>query len=313
VPTGCNKPRRPWWAASSRLGSVRLADGGDTLATGATRLRDGARQAATGARQLRDGLRDGLADVPALDTAGRHRVAEAIADPVAVTSHSGTPDASNMATISPFLLAFATWIGAGILFLVARPLARQGRTIGGTPLRATLGGWLAPVVVGLGQATVMLGVVALTIDLAPQRVPQTWLFLALTSATCVAVVQMLQAWAGRFGKSVGLGIASLLLVLQLVSAGGILPWQTLPAGLWPLHHVLPMSYSVDGLRQLMFGGSVDRVVHDALVLAVWLVAALTLTTLAASQARRRGIDNSTANHPFRVRLPISSGPASSPS
>ena len=70
------------------------------------------------------------------------------------------------------------------------------------------------------------------------------------------------------------------MVLQLVTAGGTFPWQTLPAPLAALHHVLPMGYVVDAMRQVMYGGDLGRAPLDALVLALWLVGALVLAASA---------------------------------
>ena len=39
------------------------------------------------------------------------------------------------------------------------------------------------------------------------------------------------------------------MLVQLVTAGGTFPWQTLPGPLAAMHHALPMAYAVDGLRQ----------------------------------------------------------------
>jgi putative membrane protein len=47
-----------------------------------------------------------------------------------------------------------------------------------------------------------------------------------------------------------------------------------------------MSYAVDGLRQLMYGGLSSLAWHDVLVLLAWLVAALALTAWAARRHRR---------------------------
>ncbi len=59
------------------------------------------------------------------------------------------------------------------------------------------------------------------------------------------------------------------MVLQLVTAGGTFPWQTLPAPLEALHGVLPMGFVVDALRQVMYGGDIARVWTDmGVVLAV---------------------------------------------
>jgi putative membrane protein len=47
-----------------------------------------------------------------------------------------------------------------------------------------------------------------------------------------------------------------------------------------------MSYAVDGLRQLMYGGLASLAWHDVLVLLAWLAVALVLTALAAHRHRR---------------------------
>ncbi len=69
------------------------------------------------------------------------------------------------------------------------------------------------------------------------------------------------------------------MVLQLVTAGGTFPWQTLPAPLAALHHVLPMGYVVDAMRQVMYGGDLGRAGTDALVLLAWLVGAVALAAI----------------------------------
>jgi putative membrane protein len=103
----------------------------------------------------------------------------------------------------------------------------------------------------------------------------------LASLTFVAILHALAARLGAVGKFLGL----VFLVVQLVSAGGTFPWQTLPVPLHALHHALPMGYAVDALRHLMYGGSLASVGRDAAVLAAYLAGALALTTLTARRAR----------------------------
>jgi putative membrane protein len=50
-----------------------------------------------------------------------------------------------------------------------------------------------------------------------------------------------------------------------------------------LHHVLPMSYAVDGIRQLMYGGSIWTAWSDVGVLALWLVIALLLAAIGTTR------------------------------
>ena len=89
----------------------------------------------------------------------------------------------------------------------------------------------------------------------------------------------LNVWLGSVGQFLGL----VLMVLQLVTAGGTFPWQTLPAPLAALHHVLPMGYVVDAMRQVMYGGDLGRVGTDLLVLGAWLVGGVLLAALGVTR------------------------------
>ncbi|MFD1045107.1 YhgE/Pip family protein [Kibdelosporangium lantanae] len=106
-------------------------------------------------------------------------------------------------------------------------------------------------------------------------------FLAFASLTFTAILHALNAFFGAVGKFLGL----VLLILQLISSGGTFPWQTLPDVLYPLHSVLPMGYVVDGMRHLLYGGSVTSVWTDLGVLAGYLVGALLVSTVAAHRQR----------------------------
>ena len=89
--------------------------------------------------------------------------------------------------------------------------------------------------------------------------------MALASLTFAAIILALNVWLGSVGQFLGL----VLMVVQLVTAGGTFPWQTLPGPLAALHHVLPMGYAVDGVRQLMYGGDGGAALHDCRRAALW--------------------------------------------
>ncbi|MET8523855.1 YhgE/Pip domain-containing protein [Nocardioides sp. NPDC004968] len=262
-------------------GISSAADGAGELSTGATKLHDGAAQLATGAGDLKKGLQDGAAQAPATNEELRDRIASTIADPVAIDSVSEAKASSYGAGLAPFFLALGAWIGGYVLFLLVRPISTRALAANQTPLRVALGGWLTPALIGAAQMAVVLVVVGLAVDITPVNWLGTFGFLLLTSATFIAIVHMLNALLGAPGQFLGL----VLMVVQLVTAGGTFPWQTIPEPLHWLHHILPMSYAVDGLRQLMYGGLSGRVVADALVLTAFLVGALLLTSYGARRQR----------------------------
>jgi putative membrane protein len=146
--------------------------------------------------------------------------------------------------------------------------------------RVALGGWLAPVLLGAAQAVVAYLVVVPGVGIGVSHPLRVVGFMVVVSATFMAIIHALMA---RFG-TVGQFLALVLMVVQLVSAGGTFPWQTLPAPLHPLHHALPMSYAVDGLRRLMYCGATGRVGLDVAVLVAWGAGALVVGALAARRA-----------------------------
>lgn len=265
----------------ARDGAVRLRDGAGRLSDGADELGAGLARLDKGATRLRRGLEKGVEQVPDVDGTTRERLADVIGDPVRVDSRSDATAGTYGAGLAPFFLSLAAWIGGYVLFLLVRPLSPRALAGDQHPLRVALGGWLAPVLLGAAQMVVMSTIVFGVLDIVPANIPGALAFLVLTSAVFVAMVHALATWFGKAGQFIGL----VLMVLQLITAGGTFPWQTLPPALHPLHQVLPMSYAVDGLRQLVYGGLDVRVLSDVLVLLAWLAVALTATTVAARRQR----------------------------
>ncbi|OLT50234.1 YhgE/Pip domain-containing protein [Cellulosimicrobium sp. CUA-896] len=262
-------------------GTTRVSDGAADLAEGAERLRDGSGDLVDGVTRLRDGLADGLGEVPDVDERTRQDAAGTIGDPVSVRDESLASAGTYGGGLAPFFLSLATWIGAYVLFLLVRPLSTRALAAGRPGVATALGGWLTPAALGAAQVLAMLAVTTFALDIAPAHGIGTALFLVLVSATFVAILQALNVWLGAVGQFLGL----VLMLVQLVTAGGTFPWQTIPEPLRALHRFLPMSYSVEGLRQLLYGGSTSTVVRDVAVLAGVLAVALTLTSLAARRRR----------------------------
>lgn len=264
-----------------RDGAAALRDGEQQAVDGTDRLAAGARALADGSTQLRDGLTAGLGSIPHPDDATRDATARTIGDPVAVRTVGENSAGSYGAGLAPFFLGLATWIGAFVLFLVLRPLSSRALAAGYPAARTALAGWLPAALLGLAQVVLMFTAVTTLIDIHPARPLATLGFLALTSLAFIAIVHALNAFFGPSGKFVAL----VVLILQLISAGGTFPWQTLPEALYPLHQALPMGYVVDGLRHLMYGGPLGGVGIDVAVLGAYLIGGLAVSTLAARRQR----------------------------
>ncbi|MBD5786187.1 YhgE/Pip domain-containing protein [Cellulosimicrobium terreum] len=262
-------------------GTAQVADGAGDLADGTAQLRDGSGELVDGTKELRDGLQDGLGQVPDLDDQTRDDTAQTIGNPVTVQNQALASAGTYGGGLAPFFLSLATWIGAYVLFLLVRPLSTRALAAGRSGLAAALGGWLTPAAIGVVQVAAMFAVTKFALDIDPVHGVGTALFLVLVSATFVAILQALNVWLGAAGQFLGL----ILMLVQLVTAGGTFPWQTIPQPLQGMHRFLPMTYAVEGLRQLLYGGNLATVARDVTVLAVVLGGALALTTLAARRQR----------------------------
>lgn len=271
-------------------GAQRLADGAASAASGAASARDGASRLHDGLGTLGDGigtLRDGLASgveqIPATTAELRTRQADTIADPVHVSSDKVAAAADYGQGLAPFFAALAGWIGIYALFLIVKPISRRAVTALHSPIRITLAGWLTPAALGALQMVGLMAVLGFTLGFAFEHPWGSLGVLVMASATYAAIILALNVWFGSVGQFMGL----VLMVLQLVTAGGTFPWQTLPAPLAALHHVLPMGYVVDAMRQLMYGGDLGRAFWDLAVLALWLVGGLLLAAIGVTRMTHR--------------------------
>ena len=266
-------------AGSIAAGQQSALEASTKLDSGAGALQAGLGALGTGASTLHADLATDLSSIPNPSQAGRKAMAQTIGNPIGVSDTSQATAGSYGAGLAPFFLSLALWIGAYVLFLLVKPLLSRALAAGQPSWRIAVGGWLPPALFGLGQAGLAFTVVFFGLRI---HVAHPGAVLALMCITSVAFVAILHALVCRLG-AVGTFLGLVLMVVQLVSAGGTFPWQTLP--LRALHHVLPMGYAVDGIRRLMYGGSWAPVGADLAVLSGYLLLALAASTFAARRAR----------------------------
>ena len=264
------------------VGAQQVSSGATQAHVGAGSLASGLSSLSAGASALQNGLATGTAQIPNTDAAQRDAVASTIGDPVTVDRRAVTKASDYGAGLAPFFISLAAWIGIYALFLIVKPLSRRALTAVQRPLRVTLAGWLTPGILGLLQMVTVFLIVTVALGFSVANPVGALAFMALISVTFAAIILALNVWLGSVGQFLGL----VLMVVQLVTAGGTFPWQTLPGPLAALHHVLPMGYGVDGLRQLMYGGSGATALQDAGVLLLWLAVAFVAATIGATRMTR---------------------------
>ena len=255
-------------------GAVQLAAGTRSAQTGATQLGDGA-------TELADGLREGIAALPQLSDAELEDLSGVATNPVGFDLAEQHALPSGEARIATIAVPIGLWLGALALALV---LARSRRRVFASAesdarVLSTLlirSAW----VVGL-QALLATLVVHAIGGVAWAAAPATFGIALLFGAVASLLHLAFVAWWGPMGAVVSL----VLLALQAVAAGGLVPRSALGEGFAAIAPALPMTHAVDALQAVAAGtgGAGGAVAMLVLFAGVGLLAAF----LAVRSARRQ--------------------------
>jgi putative membrane protein len=268
-----------------RNGAQQLASGNAELASGIAKLDDGAQQLTSGTGQLKAGsaelatkLAEGAKQVPNWTNQQKEAVADTIGGPVNLeTTHENA--APNFGTgMAPFFVTLALFFGALVLWMVLRPLQNRAIAAEVIALRVALSSYLPAAVIGTVQAIILYCVVRFALGMHAAHPVAMLLFMVLVSFAFVAATQAINALVG---PAVGRVLIMALLMLQLVSAGGMYPVETTSRPFQVFHRFDPMTYGVNGLRQLVMGGIDFRLWQAVIVLIAITAAALAISCLSA--------------------------------
>ena len=268
-------------------GLVQLTNGGRQLSSGAGELAAGTEKLQAGNQQLATALKEGSTQVPSWTPQQRTDVARTLAAPVALDIQTHNPAATFGTGFAPFFLPLALFIGALIIWMLLKPLQSRPVVNGLGALRVVLASYWPALLIVFCQVVVMYVVVHFGVGLQAKYPLSTVAFLLLVAGTFLALIQ---AFNALFGVSVGRVVTLAFLMLQLVSAGGIYPVETTAKPFQILHPVDPMTYAVNGLRQLIVGGIDSRLWIAIAVLLGVLVVSLAASSWAARRDRQYTMD-----------------------
>lgn len=274
-------------AGSAASGAQELATGTSTLADGATQVADGTVELSAGAQTLTDALSSGAEALPDDSAALQEHRAEVIAAPVTVTDTSIAQAEGFGEGFAPFFIPLALFVGALITWLLLRPIPSRALATPAAGWRTMLAGYLPALAIGAAQVAVMLAVIHYGVGLQMEHVVGTVAFTMLVAATFLALQQALIALLGPAAGKVAI---LALLMFQLASSGGTYPVETTASFFQAIHPLLPMSYAVDGLRQVITGGVDGRLAVAVIYLLGVLLGSLAITAWRAGRMRTWTLD-----------------------
>lgn len=261
-------------------GATALADGAELIADGAAEAADGASQLADGADELGTGLTEGAAEVPSADDLDP----SVLLSPIAVENERVNAVDGIGGIVVAVLAPIALWLGA-LAAAVAAP--RGGAALVGSALgaRAQLRRRVTAVTgVALAQGT-LIALLAPTLAGAAWSTLPALLGLALAASLAFAALHLAASLA--LGRTATVIASLVLLGVQAVVVGVVIPVDALVAPFPALAAVLPIPIVADGMLAALAGGDAGRVAA-ALIVSV-LVAAVAAALVVAAARRRRTV------------------------
>lgn len=255
-----------------------------TLSSGLEQLASGTGQLNSGMDELQSGVEQGLSMVPHWDRKQLRDLADTLSTPVNLKEKTHN-EASTFGTgFAPFFIGLAMFVGSLLCWMLLTPLQSRAIVSGVGPLRAALLSYLPALLVGALQAVVLFLVVNYVLGVKAVHPLGTCLFMILMSATFLAIIQ---AFNAVFDIAIGRVTSLAFLMLWLVSSGGIYPVPVTAKPFQVIHPFDPMTYTVDGLRQLTVAPSPDSRLWVAIAVLAGIVAAALLVTSWAARRNRQ--------------------------
>lgn len=267
----------PESVASLKVGINTLHDGADKLKNSSSQIKIGINSIDDGISSLNSGIttldssvknaKNKLSqnidktkkDINELDGLG-----EFTDNTVKVETKEVNEVASYGTAFAPFFISIALWVGCLMLYIIFyydkdERFAKLSINNKDYTKRTLLYHLLAT------SAGIVLGIMLqLFLNFNITNIFLYYLSIILVANTFVAIMELLIVNLGDIGKFVAL----ILLVLQLAAAGGTFPIETVTSGYRWLHNILPMTYTINLLKECLVTIESNLLVSSISVLLV---------------------------------------------
>ncbi|WP_100487428.1 YhgE/Pip domain-containing protein [Sporolactobacillus pectinivorans] len=280
---------------SLQSGTNQLVSGGNQLATnmdtlnnglsslsnGQKQLSNGTNQLTAGAQKIYDGntklgssLSDAHSQLAKTPTNNAH--ATKFSQPV--TTIDGSHQSVNTfgSGFAPYFISLGLYVGALLLTIIYDLGKPAGVATGGWNI--ALSKFFITILMSIGQALLIDVVVLMALGL---HVNNSVVFIGFTILTSMSFMAIIQWLAGSFNNE-GRFACIVILIFQLVTSGGAYAIELIPKWLQSVSHVLPMTYSVNGFRNIIDGHQHQMFVQNTTALVVFVLVGLALSIITFS-------------------------------
>lgn len=228
-------------------GSKELSKNSVVILSGETKLQDGLAKLKAGVTEAGNGVSSSLLKADS-QMNGTDGLKEYAASPVKITEKKvyGIPDYGTAFT--PYFVSLSLWVGALMMFF-AIYLDEEVRFRRFSSASKGYMRFFAYTFIGIAQALVLDMVILKALHLNVTNVGLFVLTSIIISMSFTSIMRFLLVQLRDVGKF----IAILLLILQLTSCGGTFPMELVPRFFNVINPFMPMTYSVNALREVISG------------------------------------------------------------
>lgn len=237
-------------------GTSQLSSGASQIASGASQLSTGENEVVTNLGKVQSGLSvlntkltDGADKISEVNTSSDS--AKAIATPVKSDHTDNDKLANNGTGMAPYMMSVALFVGmitSCMIFDVYKPKKQPTSGVAWWTSKISV---LA--LVSLVQSILVYGVVVGILGLEPVSHIGVLVLLVLQSLAYMSLIAFFTVALGKVGAFMML----IFMILQLGGSGGTYPTILSNGFFKAIHNFLPMTYGVDGLREVIsIGGSI---------------------------------------------------------
>ena len=270
-------------------GASTLSSSLNTLATGADTLNENAQRILTSEQQLLDGvtqLNSGIEQIKASvdqslaelngSVSGLDGFGAYAADPIDMKITKIGETENNGTAMTPFIVSLCLWLGGIMLIIVFTTMERLKFSEFSSSNRLMIDfGLFRFQLLAILQAVCLGFTVHVLLGLEVNNVTQYYGILILGGVTFITIIQVLVLVFQDLGKLLSI----IFMLLQLTACGGILSTKLVPPFYRAIHPYMPMTYTVNALRDNLLRMDRSDFHHSMEMLAVSLAAGIILVIL----------------------------------
>lgn len=235
-------------------GIVKAANGSELLSENAEKLLAGESKLRNGIKTLDEGVGEAKTEVDqsVVDAKDKVDSLEGIdtyaADPIDFENDKINPIPDYGTAFTPYFVSLSLWVGALMMFfaiyLDSTVRFRRSNSNSKGFVR-----FLAYTGIGVSQAVVLAFVLRTALHLEVKNVSLFYMTCIAISLAFVSIMRFLLVHIGDVGKF----FAVLMLILQLTACGGTFPMELVPKFFQDINPYMPMTYSVNVLKEVISG------------------------------------------------------------